>query len=283
MSSDQLNRLFSSLDIDPDEIARDANASTLEFDADSEHGQDDSDGGESALSSNIIAQPRKFAKSPGIMVKSPVGRGATLDAKRGKDDPKFTAEAYEYEEKCKGRSHFCFDTSDEIDIGIHETTGNKVVKIYKPTLKELEDRVRKLLEDDKYARVHPCIEKFLRVHIEEGEPLPVKLTNLCGGDSRNNRKIARYRFVTLNKVLMRSSKFHFAWPYFACKTGPRRKMILRDRVPDDMCTLADDRVEQQDHAESVKLCRQARLLTLADLGPDPRPATCETDPVVEDR
>jgi hypothetical protein len=192
MSSQELDRLLETLKIDPDDLNTDVDTRMCEFDeglnetlqnpkwSGSEHEQDISAGDESALSGSNVAQPRKLAKSPGIMIKSPVGRGATLAAKRGKDDPKFTVAAYGYEEELKGRSHFCFDTSDEIDIGTHETTGNKVVKIYKQTLKELEEWLRDLLTKDNYVHVHHCIKTFLRVHIEEEKPLPVKIVRRLG-------------------------------------------------------------------------------------------------------
>lgn len=194
MSSQELDRLLEDLGLDSGDLKNDASDLLDEFTASlnetledpnwsgSEHWPDDSAGEESALSGDTV-KPRTFPKAPGTMVKSPVGRGATLAAKRGKDDAKFTVEAYGYEEKCKGRSHFCFDTSDEIDIGIHETTNNKVIKIYKRTLEELEDWLRDLLTKNEFAHVHSRIETCLKVHIEEGNPLPVKLVRRFGQNS----------------------------------------------------------------------------------------------------
>jgi hypothetical protein len=97
-----------------------------------------------------------------------------LDSKRGKDGPALNPEAYGYVQERNGHSRFYFDTSAEIVIGTHETTGNNVVKIYKPTLKELEDWLRDLLSKNEFAHVHGHIGKFLKVHIEEQKPLPIK-------------------------------------------------------------------------------------------------------------
>jgi hypothetical protein len=189
MSSQELDRLLETLKIDPDGLNTDVDTRMCEFDEGlsetlrNRSGQAPSMSKTSQLARNrhcLAVTPLSLGKPPGTMVKSEAGRSATLAAKRGKDDAKFTVEAYGYKEECKGRSHFCFDTSDEIDIGIHETTGNKVVKIYKQTLKELEEWLRDLLTKDNYVHVHRCIETFLKVHIEEGKPLPVKLVRRFG-------------------------------------------------------------------------------------------------------
>jgi hypothetical protein len=41
-------------------------------------------------------------------------------------------------------------------------------------LKELEDWLRDLLSKNEFAHVHGHIGKFLKVHIEEQKPLPIK-------------------------------------------------------------------------------------------------------------
>jgi hypothetical protein len=101
MSSQELDRLLEDLGLDSGDLKNDASDLLDEFTASlnetledpnwsgSEHWPDDSAGEESALSGDTV-KPRTFPKAPGTMVKSPVGRGATLAAKRGKDDATFT-------------------------------------------------------------------------------------------------------------------------------------------------------------------------------------------------
>jgi hypothetical protein len=195
MSSEQAKEesdLLQSLGVDLDKMNSDIATETSAFGLDldettrnpkgSDSEQDHSADEESALS-GMNSKPRTFPKAPGTMVKSPVGRGATLAARRGQDGPIFTFEAYGYEEKEERKTEascFCFDTSAEIAIGKSKISGNNVVKLNRLTLKALEEDLRVLLTKDNYAHVHHCIETFLRVHIEEGNPLPVKIVRRLG-------------------------------------------------------------------------------------------------------
>jgi hypothetical protein len=148
----------------------------------SEYGPDDSAATGSA-SSDSVAQPRTFPRGPGVKVNHTRDRLVRQGLRSGKDDPIFTFEAYGYEEKEERNTEascFCFDTSAEIAIGKSKISGNNVVKLNRLTLKALEKDLRDLLTKDNYAHVHHCIETFLRVHIEEGKPLPVKIVRRLG-------------------------------------------------------------------------------------------------------
>jgi hypothetical protein len=191
MSDKQSELLFRNLDISLDNVEGDFDKRMSDFTADltaaldssnSEHEQDDSVTMGSA-SSNSVAQPRIFPRSPGFKVNHTRDRLVGQGLRSGKDDPIFTFEAYGYEEKEERNTEascFCFDTSAEIAIGKSKISGNNVVKLNRLTLKALEEDLRDLLKKDNYAHVHHCIKTFLRVHIEEGNPLPVKIVRRLG-------------------------------------------------------------------------------------------------------
>lgn len=191
MSDKQSELLFSNLDINPDNVENDFDKRMSDFSADltaalagsdSEHEQDDSAATRSASSEGVV-QPRIIPRSPGFKVNYTRDRLVGQGLRSGKDDPIFIFEAYGYEEKeerTTEASCFCFDTSAEIAIGKSKTSGNNVVKLNRLTLKALEEDLRDLLTNDNYAHVHHCIKTFLRVHIEEGNPLPVKIVRRLG-------------------------------------------------------------------------------------------------------
>jgi hypothetical protein len=121
MSSQEMDRLLSTLKINPDDLKTDVDTQMSEFDdglteakdnpdwSSFETRQDDSAGEDPALSDISVPQPRSFPNISGSKVMRMAGKGDQLDrldSKRGKDGPALNPESYGYVQERNGHSRF---------------------------------------------------------------------------------------------------------------------------------------------------------------------------------